>query len=118
MGGEEESIASASHVRFSGFASITSLCLVELEETPMTTEHTSTIHETPTTTTPPKAPPAPVPPPHLVRVRVDVDGAEYRQLKHLAIETSKSVNDMAAEGIRMLLAWYAAQNIASEGRQP
>jgi len=49
---------------------------------------------------------------------VDVDGAEYRQLKHLAIETSKSVNDMAAEGIRMLLAWYAAQNIASEGRQP
>ncbi len=84
----------------------------------MTTEHTSTIQETPTTITPPKAPPAPVPPPHLVRVRVDVDGAEYRQLKHLAIETSKSVNDMAAEGIRMLLAWYAAQNIAAEGRQP
>jgi hypothetical protein len=81
----------------------------------MSTNQTPPLTETTTT------PPAPVPPPHLVRLRVDVDGGEYRLLRHLSIETSTSVNDMAAEAIRMLLRWYAAQglpttrHLASEG---
>lgn len=78
-------------------------------------------NQTPPPTDTTATPPAPVPPPHVVRLRVDVDGGEYRQLRHTAIETAVSVNEMVSEAIRMLNRWYAAQglpttrHLASEG---
>jgi hypothetical protein len=63
------------------------------------------------------APPPPTPPPDVVRLRVDLDGADYRQLKHVAIETSTSINEMACEAVRMLLRWYRAQGLPAESER-
>ena len=72
---------------------------------------TMSTNETPAAPDTTSTPPAPVPPPHLVRLRVDVDGWEYRLLRHLSIETETSINELACEGFRMLLRWYAAQGL-------
>ncbi len=56
-------------------------------------------------------PPPPVPPPDVVRVRVDIPGVVYRDLRRIALETESSTNEMTVEAVRMLVRWYAAQGI-------
>jgi len=78
----------------------------------MTTDDTP---ELPTTTS---TPPQPVPPPHVVRLRVDVSGADYRELRHVSIETDTSINELTCEAVRMLVRWYATQGLAPAKKAP
>jgi hypothetical protein len=77
-----------------------------------------TTHETPELPTTTATLPAPVPPPHLVRLRVDVDGDDYRAIKHIAIDTGTSVNSLVCEAVRLLRSHYSAQGLPSGRRQP
>jgi hypothetical protein len=62
-----------------------------------------------------EAPPPPTPPPDIVRLRVDLQGRAYRQLRHISIETSSSVNEMVGEAVEMMLRYYRAQGIPASG---
>jgi hypothetical protein len=59
-------------------------------------------------------PPPPVPPPDVVRVRVDLPGADYRRLRRIALETEHSTNEMAVEAVRLLVRYYAAQGVPAD----
>lgn len=73
--------------------------------------------ETFSTETTQPAPPQPVPPPELVRLRVDVPGDDYRTIRHIAIDTGTSVNEMLCEAVRLLRRYYAAQGIPGTEQQ-
>jgi hypothetical protein len=77
----------------------------------MSTEKTQT-----TSTTTNSVPPPPTPPPDIVRLRVDLSGQDYRRLRHVAIETASSVNEMACEAVRLLVRYYAEQGILAGTR--
>lgn len=53
-----------------------------------------------------------VPPPEIVRIRVDLNGDDYRTLRHIAVDTSLSTNEVVCEAVRLLLRHYAAQGAA------
>jgi len=72
----------------------------------MTTKDPAATPETPASTPPPAQPP-----PEVVRLRVDVPGADYRVVRHIAVETETSVNELVCEGVRLLKRYYAAQGI-------
>ena len=76
----------------------------------MPTEDTLT-----TSTTQPSSPPPPQPPPEMVRLRVDVPGEDYRDIRHIAIETDTSVNELVCEAVKLLRRYYAAQGIPAAG---
>lgn len=72
---------------------------------------TTPIPETSTSVRNSESPPPVVPPPELVRLRVELPGEDYRALKHLALETGLGANELAVEAIRMLRRWYIAQGV-------
>ncbi len=65
----------------------------------------------PTPTPNTAAPPPPVPPPDVVRIRVDIPGADYRALRRIALETERSTNEMAVEAVRLLVRYYRGQGV-------
>jgi hypothetical protein len=72
----------------------------------MPTEETNETQKTPTS-----APPPPTSPSDLVRLRVDVPGDDYRTVRHIAIETDTSVNELVCEAVKLLKRYYAAQGL-------
>jgi hypothetical protein len=77
----------------------------------MNTTKTSTTDTTAT-------PPPPVAPPQLVRLRVDVPGEDYRVIRHIAVDTGTSVNELVCESVRMLRRYYAAHGLPTPSAAP